>query len=453
MPDLVVHGLGYTGLTAAVTFAKAGQTVLGYDPDLAVVSAVNAGQPRAGEFLGYLDVDVKRLVDEGRLRATWNLAEALVSSRCATHLIAVPTERNGKPDDRIIRDALAKLFAAHGPRVPSPLTVIIESTLQPGTLDRFLAEYPVARAAPETLRQAGVCIAVCPRRDWFADPKKNLATLARVVGGYEPCCTEAAFAILQRVTPPDLLLTTDYRTAELTKALENALFHLPIMYLHQLALALPKHNVAEAARLAATHWRFRSFGDLYLGFGPGGRCVPLGQEYLVAAARYESGSGHDLELGEMALEAEPQFHEAVARAVSAWRARRILVLGVAYRPDFRDAGRSPGLAVARELARLGGEVTVHDNLWPQEELGRLAGSGLQATSDKFLIGYFDAVLLATPHSVYLDWPERLAWSPGQIVLDAQGAWVKYRDFFRAADVTYRRVGEPGWRGGADGRAD
>lgn len=267
---IVVHGLGYVGLTAAVHYAQAGWRVFGYDPDVKTVDAIYSDRPRGGEFLGrYLGEPVAQLVREGRLSATTSLAQVMGMQ---THVLAVPTERDGKPHDAIVLGALKQLLVD---RFGPPLTVLVESTLTPGTVDRFMAAHPAAKEAVGL----GAVLAVCPRRDWFADPEKNLATLARVVGGVTPRCTRRAAEVVGTVSRE--VLTTDYRTAELTKALENALFHVPVAFLHQLAYALPDHNVAEAARLAATHWRLASFGSLYLGFGTGGRCLD-GDETVVA---------------------------------------------------------------------------------------------------------------------------------------------------------------------------
>ncbi len=435
--SIVVHGLGYVGLSAALSYARAGWHVIGYDPDAQRVEALNAGRPHVEAALWYLNTDVtaEALVERGALRATANFGHVL---DVTTHVVAVPTEQDGKPVDRIVLAVLKRLLVD---RFGPPLTVLVESTLMPGTVDQFLAAQPAARDS----LGLGAALAVCPRRDWFADPEKNLATLPRVVGGVTPRCTERAVEIIKSVSRE--VLTTDYRTAELTKALENALFHIPVVFLHQLAYALPDHNVAEAARLATTHWRFSSFGSLYLGFGTGGRCVPLGTEYLVGAAQVHGLRSLDailgaLTIGEAALQWDEEFRRVVAVAAAGDRRPAALVLGVAYRPDFRDAGRSPGLGVARQLAKFGAAVSVADPMWAPAELEALAG--LPVWRPDHGLAQFDVVLLATPHTAYRDLPLDPSWRGGQRVLDGQGAWAGYRSVFDARGVSYRRVGEPGW---------
>ena len=458
MKEIVYHGLGYVGLTGAVHFARAGINVIGYDPDQSVVDAVNAGRPKAGEFLEYIaglqtrPNTVQALINAGLLRATTNFDEIIDKP---IHIIAVPTEKNGEPYDEIV---LATLDRLHDVGVEGA-TVLIESTLQPGTIDRWLARLAersgIALGRASKYGLVDLHVAVCPRRDWFADPKRNLDNLPRVIGGVKPCCTTRASSILSFVTDAGLHLHTDYRTAEVTKALENALFHLPIMLCHQLACAMPHVNIAEAVRLACTHWRFESFGGLYLGFGPGGRCVPLGPRYLLSAWGQRAGSlgGPDgPRILRSAMTAEITLHEAIARAARRHLGRGeyagAVVLGIAYRLGFKDAGLSPGLSVLSELKAHEFVAFSHDPLWTKEEMAAFNNGVHDPYYDDLpaLVAHPDVVLLATPHTEYLDLPPKVEWRSGQVVIDGQGAWKRYRELFADKGVKYVVVGEPGWTG-------
>lgn len=421
---ITVHGLGYVGLTAAVHYARAGWTVTGYDPDPAVVAALNAGHPKAEEFLAYTGAEVATLVAAQRLRATTEFAEA---TRGPVHLIAVPSERNGDPAMEIVDATLDALWEG----VPPEGAILVESTLTPGTLARAVARHggPPAFA-----------LAATPRRDWFADPAKNLATLPRVVGGITPGSTARAVAIVEMVSKT--LLPTTAAVAELTKPLENALLHVPVMLAHELALAYPEADVAAALALATTHWRLT---PLYLNFGTGGRCVPLGAKYLVAGAPGPPERGMEIARGALRLEG------TLRAGIAEWATRvagkgAIVVLGIAYRPGFRDAGSSPGRDIARRCVARGARVAVHDPLWSPAELEALTGAG--AGPLEVLLPRAAVVLLATPHPVYAALPEEESlWAPGTVVLEAQGTWNTPASLaaFRRSGVTYTHVGRPGWR--------
>lgn len=436
MFNITIHGGGYVGLTAAVHFAKAGQPVKIYDPDPTVVQAINDGSPKAGEFLGYL----------GGVGGVWSQISATADFNDVlaheVHLLAVPTERAGKPDDSIVLKTLDRLFSQR-----FPVTVIVESTLIPGTIDRFLAtQSPSMRAS-----LGDKCfLAVAPRRDWFADPDKNLSTLKRNVGGVTAACTARAVEILSAVSPD--IDTADYRTVEITKSLENALLHVPLMMVHQLACALPNHDVARALEMACTHWRLMK---LHLNFGSGGRCVPLGTQYLVRAVDNDKADGTLFDIGEEVVYFEHEIRQMCANAVDQhlpMGSKKILVMGIAYRPNFKDAGLSPGLDVARALAAKGHEVTVTDPMWYSDELTNLTGLPALSGALYDVINMYDAIVLATPHTGYLlDAPIAGAlrvdhYRAGQLIMDAQGAWAAHREAFAAKGVKYVRVGDPGWRG-------
>lgn len=430
---IAVHGLGYVGLTCAVHLAKAGVRVLGYDPDQAVVDALNNGEPKAGEFLGYLgDAGLRELP----LRATTNWDEV---SAQETHILAVPTEKHDRPWMELVSTCVRQLMTTSNAKL-----IIIESTLTPGAID-------VMRSLPWW--RDDVLVAHAPRRDWFADAQKNLGSIDRVLGGVTEAATGAALAILLHVTPAKHIRITDHRTAELVKPLENALFHLPIMLAHELANLYPNRDIAKALELAATHWRFASFGGLYTGIGSGGRCVPMGGRYLIAGQHGGQGG----QMLNAAQETEGYVTEGAARAIADAAPGPKLILGMAYRPNFADLGGSPGMRLARELAFVDDQrVWIHDavaspaavraqcDLGVNSEMIEIASTfddGVPALSD------YHVIVLATAHAAYVNVPEMRLQTiqRGAVVFDVHGSWAKHKDLFQSMDVAYRQVGKPGWR--------
>jgi len=424
---ITVWAGGYVGLTGAIHHALQGRDVLIYDPDESVVDAINNGMPKAGEFLGYLGDKVKEVYATGRFRATSSERQALAAER-TVHILAVPTERQGHPYDDLVLRLLGNFARDH---VHKGMTVLVESTLTPGTIDRFLDLCYELPHVPEIGKNW--FLAVCPRRDWFADPNKNMATLDRIVGGVTPACTAKAVKILGPVS--GRIHQTDYRTAEITKALENAMLHVPVVFAHQLAWALPEHDIVEALRLAATHWRLM---EVYVGAGTGGRCVPLGTGYLTTAAQGR------LTFGKSMLSFDRQFRQIIAETVLGRvdPPAPVLVLGIAYRPEFKDAGLSPGLDIAKDLRTLGFDVGVHDPMWSVGEL--YAMTGFPFVDD---LSQHRAIVVTVPHRAYIDMDIKPI-EPGTFVLDCYGAWEKHRTQLEEMGVTYARVGRPGWRSSA-----
>lgn len=408
---IAVHGAGYLGLTAAMHFARAGEMVTIYDSDSAAADRINAGRPHGREAVSYLDTGPKHFVESGRLSATDDVRAVLGAP---VHLVAVRSERDGEPDMAAVTAVVRRLLAD----APSGAVLLIESPLTPGATDLMLAGWAGMPGKDKY-------VAVCPRRDWLADREKNLARLPRVVGGVTPVCTEAAVAVLEKVSPD--CLRTDYRTAELTHVFENALLHVQVLVACQLAWALPDQNVAEAVALAGSHW-----GVVPLELGLGAGAGPA----MGIARLLDADTRGRLTLVNHVAEFEHLFWRLAAAAV----ARRVgeggsvVVLGIGH-PDCRT-----GLGVARALVSRGLAVAVHDPVWSPEELGVLAGLPVrEPTAD-------DAgIVVATRHPEYEGWPKnRDRWRAGQVVLDGPGVWDRYRGRLETFGVRYVRVGEPGW---------
>jgi len=420
---MVIHGGGYVGLTAAVHYASnkdAWGRVVIYDPDPAVVAGIMSGFPRSGEFLGYLDSQIRDLVFEGRIQATTNFE---LVRRLHYHTIAVPTERANQPYGKIVVGVLRELFKT----IPRLGVILVESTLAPGMIDGVLKERP------------NYCyLAVCPRRDWFADSEKNVSNLERIIGGVNWESSAMAFEIISTVTRRDLIHKTDRETAEICKALENALLHIPVMFAHQLACVLPQKNVREALRLAGTHWRLPQY---HIGFGTGGRCVPIGTKYLLQATKGL------LPIANAAIIQEATQREYVCREIRRHLnglkgTKRVVVLGAGYRPNFKDIGGSPGVDIARMLFDEDWDVILHDPLWDPIELEKATGV---PSGSVVMFDHREVVLLATEHDAYKVIPNRWKWNKRQLILDAHGAWSTYRSVFKVEGADYRIVGEPGWR--------
>lgn len=409
--EIAVHAGGYVGLTAAIHYARAGKVVMIYDPDQSVVDAICRGTPKAGEVVG----DVGDLLGGDRLRATTNFE--LVKD-APVHVVCVPSEKDGAPWMDLVTEVVRSIAAARRARL-----IIVESTVTPGTLGAF-----------SDLPAQGVNVAHAPRRDWFAEPARNLASLQRVVGGLTPECTQRAIELVSAVTPRELILATDCGTAELVKPLENAFLHVPVMLACEVAQVYPHLDVAQAVELACTHWRLMT---IYLNAGTGGRCVQLGSRYLLDGTTRSVAGVLNAAIG-----GERTIRDSAARAI-ATRVKpgaTVLVLGIAYRPGFRDAGNSSGLAVARALQEMGLSPSVYDPMWTPDELETMC----QLPASAPAVDMFDAVFLATPHAQLASPRDVGAWHRGQFVLDAQGAWGAHRDYFAELEIEYKRIGDPGW---------
>ena len=431
---LTWHGSGYVGITGAIHACLAGYKVIIYDPDQPTVDSVNSGSPRAGEYLGYIDQNVKELVANGMLSATTDF-ESIKHN--PIHLLAVPTEKDNKPYMNIVKGVIQSLLTT----IPDGGIVVVESTLVPGTIDSLKL------SDSQKLR---FHIAVCPRLDWFADSTKNLTNLPRIIGGLTKKASEVVAELLAPICKD--IHKTDYRVAEMAKAGQNALYHIQIIAAYQMAKAYQGHvDMNDVLAAIGLHWRLP---NLYLGLGTSGRCVSMGNRYITEGAESIKGdnSYFTLSLFHKALDADHDWREVIGDFITKRfdleeaTQIKILIMGIAYSPNFSDFGNSAGLQVAEYLHKYGWNLSIHDPIISDEVLGNATSVPVLLKNEHISYGNFDVILLATAHNEYKYLPQDIdyMWKKGQVIIDATGEWERYRIMFQTSGVTYIRVGEKGW---------
>lgn len=424
--EITIHGLGYVGLTAAIAYAEAGFTVIGHDTSHKHIRGLRTGvTSKDGKDQLFAQVSEKLPDYLDQIAFTTNVGDTF---HVDTHLICVPTEKDDRPHTHIV-EALVDAIASNAEQ---PSLIIVESTLIPGTMKRLTSN--LYNRQLEVGKD--VFLAAAPRRDWFPDDTRNLHTIPRVVGGATPACTMKAAVTLQYVSPD--LIPTDMESAELCKPVENYLYHAIIRAAYEVALAFPDQDVNEVLRLAGTHWRIP---NLHLGFGVGGRCVPLAAKYLL-----EGSKAHDVfSFAEYLIKSEYHFRAHVADVAHrlTTSGQTIGILGIGYRPGFKDAGSSPAQTISAVLRLKTSRRAVYitDPLWDIDDLMLDFPHEMIGIPDRGT----DLFLVSTPHEEYVT-PD--FWShvirPDQTVLDASGTLRSLQPLFSASGVRYIQVGSPGW---------
>ena len=213
------------------------------------------------------------------------------------------------------------------------------------------------------------------------------------------------------------------RAAELAKLLENTFRHVNIALVNELAMLCHEMgiDVWEVVEAAATKpFGFMSFQP---GPGVGGHCIPLDPGYLAWQVRRDVG--HQFRILEQAQDVNARVPGYVASRIGealnergrALKGSRILVLGVAYKPDVGDVRESPALEVMRHLHRRGAQVAFHDPYVESVSVNGTRQRRIALTSRA--VETADCVALLTPHGAYdLEWVAERA----RLVFDARNAY-------------------------------
>jgi UDP-N-acetyl-D-glucosamine dehydrogenase len=385
---VAIIGLGYVGLPLAIAFVEAGLEVEGIDAHAPRVAELSAGRSPiddiTNERLAAALATGLRIVEPSGA----HLAEADVVVVC----VPTPITRSKDPDLGPVLSA-ASLIREH--LRPGQL-VVLQSTTFPGTTTGpFRAELEGSGLA------AGrdFDLAFAPERVNPGDPASASRGVPRLVGATTDAGTRRAAALLGRINDEVLELSSP-DAAELAKLLENVFRNVNIAFVNQLALLCERMglDVWEVIDAAAT----KPFGFMKFTPGPGvgGHCIPVDPYYLAWRAREFDFVDRFVQLaGDINFAMPRHVVTLVAEALNergkALRGARVGVLGVAFKPNVRDARNSPAAEIISGLRARGASVAYHDPHVPS--FREAAGTVLESVGLDELLASSDVVVVITPH--------------------------------------------------------
>ncbi len=351
---IAVLGLGYVGLPLAVVFAESGFEVIGIDPIAEKVDSLNQGK---SYILDIQTERIEKLVASGMLSGTTDfsvLSEVDAVSIC----VPTPLRKTGDPDLSYILSVAETLQEF----IHSGLAIVLESTTYPGTTRELILQ----RLCEETDLKVGkdFFLAFSPER---VDPgREDWTTIntPKVLGGITENCLKVTHAwysqALEHVVP-----VSSAEVAEMAKLLENTFRMINIGMVNELAIMCDRLGVDvwEVIDAAAT----KPFGFMRFQPGPGlgGHCIPIDPLYLSWKLKSLNYSARFIELASEINTGMPRFtvskvQDALNLQKKPLNGSKILILGVAYKPDIDDLRESPALDVILYLKQKGADVNYHD---------------------------------------------------------------------------------------------
>ena len=346
-------GLGYVGLPLAVRAVEVGFDVTGFDVDKEKVADL------ARAVTAVDDVDRARLsaaLRTGHFRPTEAPED---SAGFDVAVVCVPTPlRDGAPELRFVEEAATAL----APHVRSGSLVVLESTTWPGTTEDVFV--PLLELGSGRRAGADFHVGYSPQRIDPGNRTWRFENTPKIVSGIDAASAAAVEAFYGRLVARTVPVTV--REAELAKLLENTFRHVNIALVNELAvyaheLGIDIWSVIDAA--ASKPFGFLPFPP---GPGVGGHCLPIDPSYLSWQVRRSLGrTFRFVEVANDVNENMPGY--VVARVAEHLNSRRrsvngsrILLVGLAYKPNTADVRESPALAVASRLVALGATVRAVD---------------------------------------------------------------------------------------------
>ena len=427
-PEVCVVGLGYIGLPTAAVIARAGCRVLGLDVSQKVVDTINRGEIHIEEV--DLDGLVHGVVSRGLLSASTQVAPADV------FVIAVPTpfDKDHAPDISYVLSAGRTI----APVLKQGDVIILESTSPVGTTeqlrDLIAGLRPDLKIPGLTGEIPDISISYCPERVLPGRILEELTNNDRSIGGITPRCARKALAFYKRFVRGECV-TTDARSAEMTKLVENAYRDVNIAFANELSIVADRMglDVWEVIRLANRHPRVNILSP---GPGVGGHCIAVDPWFIVHGAPEETPlirTARGVNDGKM--------HHVIAKAealVDAHPGAKVACLGLAFKANIDDFRESPARFVASRLARKFGDRIHIVEPYAAELPIEFTGTGARQIDIDDALEACDILIVLVDHDVFRVVP--LAERADKLVYDTRGIWPDQPRAVRETETALRLVG-------------
>jgi UDP-N-acetyl-D-glucosamine dehydrogenase len=353
---IAIIGQGYVGRSIAAAAVGAGHSVVGFDTDASVISSLQI----SGDFLGTTD------------------ASSIGSADVVVIAVPTPLDSARKPDLSAVNAACKTIIE----NVKKPVLVINESTSYPGTLRNEIA------SVIENACGLGHMYAASPERVDPGNEKWVQKNTPRLLAGLTPEATALARKFYSSFCD-QIVEVSSPEVAEAAKLFENTFRQVNIALVNEFAqisdaLGIPTQEVLDAA--ATKPFGFMSFKP---GPGVGGHCIPVDPSYLAHVAE---GAGVPATFiryaNEVNLAMPAYVVSRVANDVGSLKAKKVVVVGVAYKANVKDTREAPAALVISELQKLGADVAWHDPVvgtWNGQNSSELNG--------------FDVAIVVTKHDV------------------------------------------------------
>lgn len=388
---VVIVGQGYVGLPIAIRAVSRGFDVVGFDLDVRRISTLTAGHSFIDDIS---DAEVVGALGTGRFRPSANEADLVGFDHA---VIAVPTPlRDGSPDVSYIEAAGRTL----GRYLRPGASVILESTTYPGTTDSLVR--PILESLSGLTAGEDFYLGYSPERINPGDKVNDFVRIPKVVSGIDKESLEHVDGFYRRLIDTTVRVDST-RVAELTKLLENTFRHVNIALVNELARFAHELDIDIWDAIDAAETKPFGFMPFRPGPGVGGHCLPVDPSYLSWDVR--RSLGQSFRFVDLANDINEQMPDYVVQRVAAalnergqsLRGRRILALGMAYKPDTGDTRQSPALRIIAKLVALGAAVSVAD---PHVDPGHSLDGVERVSLNRFEVEQADAVVLLVNHSVF-----------------------------------------------------
>jgi UDP-N-acetyl-D-galactosamine dehydrogenase len=381
---IAVIGLGYVGLPVAVSFARSGIAVVGFDNNQKRVDELRALHDRTQEVnendLALPSLRIESDPDELKT--------------CDFFIVTVPT-----PIDDEARPDLGAMFAASRTvgQVLKPNDIVVyESTVYPGAVEEECL--PVLEKSSGLSAGKDFTVGYSPERINPGDKLHRFETIVKVVSAQDERTLDIVAEVYSSVVTAGVHRAPSIKVAEAAKVIENTQRDINIAFINELSSIFHRLGIDTSDVLAAagTKWNFQNFQPGLVG----GHCIGIDPYYLTYRAEK---AGHRPEIilaGRRINDAMgPRIASECISVLGGCKNPIVTILGITFKENVPDIRNSKVIDIARSLTAAGVGVQVHDPLVSPDDAKNEYGIDLIPLD---LLRPADAIIYAVGHREYVD---------------------------------------------------
>jgi UDP-N-acetyl-D-glucosamine dehydrogenase len=385
---VTVIGQGYVGLTISAFAAKHHQ-VIGFDLNSKIVAQLNEG---VSHIEGVSSDDIKQVIYAGNYKATTDASE-IAGSEIVVIAVPTPLDKYRKPDLTYI-DSACKVIAEN---LTVSALIINESTSFPGTIRNYIKP-TIEKYSKQKFEHQ---YAISPER---VDPGRedfNQKNTPRLYAGLTPEATARTREFYSTFCD-NLVEVSSPEVAEAAKLFENTFRQVNIALVNELAQISHALGIDVRETLDAAGTKPYGFMKFSPSAGVGGHCIPVDPSYLADVAEK---AGVQATFIQRANEVNLEMPKYIAQRVSkdnggSLKGKKVLVVGVAYKPNVADTRETPAELLINALEELGAVVSWSDPVvgnWHGKESMGLNGAEIAVVVTKHDVVSAEDILKSAPY--------------------------------------------------------
>jgi len=341
--NISIFGLGYVGVCSAACFAKMGHNVIGIDITKYKIDCINRGKSPVYEK--GIDKLVKTQVKSGRLKATSNIKEAIMSSDISFICVGTPPKKNGDADISTLKKVLKDIVKITKDK-PNHI-IVIRSTIFPGTLKLLKNIIKDSKVAvnPEFLRE-GTAI-----EDFFNPP-------FILIGSDNLSIATIILSIYSKFDADKFIVSPN--TAQMIKYTSNSFHALKISFTNEISSICKRLNIdSKQVMQLFCEDKQLNISSYYLkpGFSYGGSCLP---KDLAALNNNVKRLNIKCPIINSISKSNNNQIERAVKLIESIKSKSIGIIGLAFKADTDDVRGNPVILVINKLANKGYNIKIFD---------------------------------------------------------------------------------------------